>query len=98
MSEFLTIIALAFMQNVCFSLVSRSRNRDNVTYHIIAATLSNAVWFATFKHLVTADMNWELFMPYTFGTVTGSVYGVKISMKIEKLLNAVSDSHIKEKE
>ena len=92
-----TLMALAFAQSVSFSIVSRSRNRNNINYHIIAATFSNAVWFATFKNLLTADMNWILFFPYTIGTVSGSVTGVKISQKIEQWLGAESDSHLKSK-
>ena len=36
-----------------------------------------------------------LFVPYTIGTVSGSVAGVKISQWIEKILHAESDSHLK---
>ena len=78
-----------------FSLVSRSRNRSSVTYHVIAAILSNAVWFLTFRYLVTANMTLDLFLPYTVGTVTGSVFGVKVSMAIERWLGATSDGHLK---
>lgn len=88
---------LAFAQSVSFSIVSRSRNRNNITYHIIASIFSNGVWFATFKNLLTADMSWILFIPYTVGTVSGSVTGVKISQKIEQWLGAESDSHLKSK-
>ena len=94
--SYLTIALLAFAQNVSFSLVSRSRNRDNTTYHIAASILSNGVWFLTFKQLVTADMDFRLFIPYTVGTVLGSILGVKISMRIERLLGASCDSHIKQ--
>lgn len=90
-----TILGLAFVQNVSFSIVSRSRNRDNIRYHVIAATFSNSIWFLTFRQLVLADMNFILFMPYCFGTVAGSVYGVKISMWIEKKLGASADRHLK---
>ena len=91
----LVIVPLAFAQNVAFSLVSRARNRNNTNYHIVAATLSNAVWFMTFNKLVALGMSWLLFVPYTIGTVTGSVYGANVSMKIEKWLGAVSDEHVK---
>lgn len=90
----LKILVLAFIQNISFSMVSRSRNRDNIRYHIIASVGSNTLWFLTMKQLITADMTWYLAIPYTIGTVLGSVFGVKISMKIEKLLNAQSDSHL----
>lgn len=91
----LTILGLAFAQNVSFSIVSRSRNRNNLTYHLLAATASNTIWFLTFRQLVQANMTWVLFVPYTVGTVTGSLAGVKISMWIESWLKADSDSHIK---
>ena len=91
----ITLLPLAFVQSVSFSLVSRSRNRNNITYHIIASIFSNAVWFLTFRELVTSNMNLMLFIPYTIGTVSGSVTGVKVSQWIEKLLHAESDSHLK---
>lgn len=97
MIHYLLLALLAFAQNVAFSIVSRSRNRNNMTYHVIAATASNAVWFLTFRYLVTQGMDWKLFIPYTVGTVAGSVFGVKVSMKIERWLGAESDSHLKDK-
>jgi hypothetical protein len=92
----ITLMLLAYVQSVSFSLVSRSRNRNNITYHIIASVFSNAVWFLTFRNLVMNNMSFILFMPYTIGTVTGSVTGVKISQFIEKKLHAESDSHLKQ--
>lgn len=92
--QLLKILVLAFIQNVSFSIVSRSRNRDNMTYHIIASLFSNSIWFLTFRELIIGEMNFVLFVPYVVGTIFGSVYGVKISMKIEKWLNARSDSHL----
>jgi hypothetical protein len=91
----LYIMALAFAQNTAFSVVSRSRNRNDMRYHLIAAVASNGIWFLTFRELVTQEMNFALFIPYTVGTVAGSILGVKISMKIEQWLGAASDSHLK---
>ena len=88
-------MALAYAQSVSFSLVSRSRNRNNFPYHIIASILSNGVWFFTFRELVLNDMNLALLIPYTIGTVSGSVSGVKVSQWIEQKLHAESDSHLK---
>ena len=85
----LTILALAFIQNISFTLVSRSRNRDNKKYHLICSLFSNGIWFLTFRELVTRDMTLTLF------TMTGSVYGMTISMWVERILGAQSDSHIK---
>lgn len=89
-----TIAVLAFVQNVSFSIVSRSRNRDSNTYHMIAALFSNTIWFLTFRELVRADMTLMLFVPYVVGTMCGSMFGVKLAMKIEKLIGATADGHL----
>ena len=89
------ILFLAFIQNVSFSITGRSRNRDNKTYHILASVFSNSIFFLTFRELILQEMNWVLFIPYIAGTVIGSQYGVYLSMKIEKLLGATSDGHLK---
>jgi len=93
--QYLGLACLAFAQNVAFSIVSRSRNRSHIGYHIVAAIFSNAIWFLTFRFLVNQNMSWQLFVPYTAGTVLGSVFGVKVSMWIEKKLGAESDNHLK---
>ncbi|MBI3020266.1 MAG: hypothetical protein HYY60_03000 [Parcubacteria group bacterium] len=88
---------IAFAQNVSFSMVSRARNRDSIMYHMVAAWCSNGVWFATFAYLVYFKLNWMLFVPYTCGTVAGSLTGTQISMWIERILGATSDSHVAKK-
>ena len=84
----LTILVLAFAQSVSFSMVGRSRNRDNMTYHAICSVFSNGLWFLTMGVLVAEDLSIWLIFPYIVGTVSGSVFGAKISMKIEKLIGA----------
>lgn len=92
----LTAVAgLAFMQNIAFSVVSRSRNRDNTTYHLIASMFANTIWFLTFRELIKGDMNLILFVPYLIGTMAGSVFGVKIAMRIERMIGATADGHLK---
>lgn len=91
----LGLVALSFVQSVAFSLVSRSRNRSSISYHVVASIASNAVWFLTFRQLVTNNMTFALLLPYTVGTVAGSVFGVKVSMTIERWLGAESDKHLK---
>lgn len=85
---YLTILALAFIQNVAFSMVSRSRNRDNMTYHATASVFSNGIWFMTMHELVALDLTYWLAIPYIIGTVSGSIFGAKVSMRIEKLIGA----------
>lgn len=93
----LTLLVLAFIQNISFSIVSRSRNRNNMRFHLIAAFFSNSIWFLTFRSLVKADMSLYLFPWYCAGTMLGSVFGVRVSMLIEKWLGASADAHIKPK-
>ena len=66
-------------------------------YHILAASASNTIWFLTFRQLILEDMSYAFLLPYMIGTVAGSVFGVKISMKIEKWLGATADGHVTSK-
>jgi len=88
------ILGLTFVKNISFTIVSRSRNRGNKRYHMIAALFSNSIWFLTFRELIQGDMNLILFIPYVIGTIAGSTYGMTISMRIEKWLGATADGHI----
>ena len=90
-NTFLAILILAFFQNVLFTMVSRSRNRDHMTYHAICSVFSNGIWFFTIKLLVVAKLNLVLAIPYIIGTVSGSMFGAKVSMQIEKWLGALAD-------
>lgn len=96
--DVVTILVLAYIQNISFSIVSRSRNRNNLTYHMIASVFSNGIWFLTFRQLVLSDMNFMLFIPYTLGTVAGSLSGAKLSMWIEEVIGASADGHLKNRE
>jgi uncharacterized membrane protein YfcA len=44
------------------------------------------------KEIVINDFSLDLFIPYTLGTVAGSLTGAKVSMRIEKWLDAKADS------
>lgn len=90
----LTLVAVCVVQNVCFSLTSRSRNRDNKLYHAGAAVGSNGVYFATLAYMVSLDLAPWLVVPYIVGTVNGSLVGADISMWIERKLGATSDGHL----
>ena len=88
MSELLVVLSLAYIQNISFTMVSRSRNRDNMTYHAICAVFSNGLWFATMHYLVASELTWLMAIPYIIGTVAGSLTGAKMSMRIERLIGA----------
>jgi len=84
----LTLMVLCFAQNVSFTMVSRSRNRDNMTYHAVCSVFSNGLWFLTFQQIIKTELTYWLMVPYIIGTVSGSIFGAKVSMKIEKWLGA----------
>ncbi len=88
LNSILVVLVLAFAQNVSFTMVSRSRNRDNMTYHSICSVFSNGLWFLTMHQLVVNDLDYILAVPYIVGTVIGSVVGAKVSMRIEKAIGA----------
>jgi len=96
-TAYLVVLFLAFFQNVAFTLSSRSRNRDHMRYHAVAATLSNGLWFLTMRELITMDMALDMIVPYMVGTVSGSLFGAKVSMKIEQAIGALADPWRKEK-
>ena len=87
----ITLMLLAFAQNVAFTMVSRSRNRSSMTYHAICSVFSNGIWFFTMRELVLADLTIYLLAPYIIGTVSGSLFGAKVSMVIERIIGAKAD-------
>lgn len=96
MINYLILIGLAFINNLAFAMVSRSRNRDNMYYHSVASIISNFVWFGTMGYMVNqTGFSWDYAIPYTLGTVIGSVTGAKVSMYIEKVFNITSDGEKK---
>lgn len=96
MSAALLILVLSFFQNVSFSMVSRARNRSSTTYHLLTSIVSNTVWFLCFRELVTGGFDAAMLAPYIIGTCAGSLVGAKISMRIEALLDASADGHLKQ--
>lgn len=88
MDPIIIILFLSFFQNIAYSLSSRSRNRDNMGYHAICAGFSNGIWFTTMHFLIVSDLTFWLIIPYIFGTVCGSVFGARISMKIESMIGS----------
>lgn len=84
------VFLLAYVQNISFTMVSRSRNRDNMSYHAICSVFSNGLWFLTMHQLVVAELSYMLLLPYVVGTVMGSLTGAKASMRIEKVIGAVT--------
>jgi hypothetical protein len=72
---------LLVIQNAAFTWVSRARNSASLSYHAVAATFSNGVWFASQFALIASvirpDMTTAravyLGAVYVAGTVLGSV-------------------------
>lgn len=85
--------AIAFVQNMAFTWVSRSRNSGDTAYHRYAAICSNAIWFIT--QLAIWQQVWEsaktgawwrlalVGVVYVIATTEGSVLMMKILLKRE---------------
>lgn len=93
MTELLLLAVLAFIQNMAFTWVSRSRNSGDPGYHRWAALSSNGIWFVTtlliwnqlWAALTTGDW-WSIVatgVVYIIATTEGSVLMMKILLKTE---------------
>ncbi len=91
----ITLCFLAFAQSLSFSIANRSLNRNRIIFQLIATFVSVSLWFLVFRELITQNMSWAFFLPYTIGVVSGNMLGVQISMRVEKKIGAASDAHIK---
>ena len=93
----LGVIVLVLLDNMLFSLVRRSRNTDNTTYHIFAFLTQSLIWFVLFRNLSLNNLALTLFLPYSFGSVLGGLAGQELSLKVERILGASVDGHLGKK-
>lgn len=104
----LAIAPISFIQNMAFTLVSRSRNGNDPTYHRWCAWASNGVWFLCYtlimKNIWDPIMRGEFLhvflamVIYTVATAEGSVVMMKRLIKKEKgkrRVGAVMEDQIK---
>jgi hypothetical protein len=89
--ESFIIAGLAFGQNAAYSLQSRAGNRTSNLYHFIAAVFATTVFFVSLSYLVYLKVTLAVLLIYIFGTMLGSVYGTRLSLRIEHLIGAVAD-------
>jgi len=82
------IAGLAFIQNIAYSLQSRSATRNSNLYHMLAGVSSSLIFFAMREFLITRSLPFILMPAYVFGTVFGSMHGKRISQKVEKSIDA----------
>lgn len=87
------LFVVAYVQNMAFTWVSRSRNSGDPSYHRYAAICSNGIWFVTnilismqvWEVLKTGEW-WQLVVVgfvYIVATTEGSVRMMKILLKTE---------------
>ena len=73
MKEIIILFFSVVLQNASFTLVSRARNSKSLTYHIIAATLSNGLWLLVIRQVVVNLNSVSMNITYLIGAVVGSV-------------------------
>ncbi len=88
------LAVVGFIQNLSFTLVSRSRNSGDPKYHRRAAYVSNGIWFIA--QVLLVNIVWEAidtgewwfiaaaWVVYTVSTSEGSVCMMKYLLKNEK--------------
>lgn len=85
MNEALFVFGLAVLQNASFTLVSRARNSDSITYHAVASVFSNGLWLIMFRTLAFNLDSPAVMAAYVTGTVTGSLLMHYVALRfIEK--------------
>lgn len=95
--EILLMFGLTVLQNASFTLVSRARNSNSLTYHTIASVLSNGIWLLVIRNVVANFDNWILMVTYLIGAVCGSVTMHYISMHyFENKKDVKKPSHLSE--
>jgi len=93
MLNLLLLGVVAFIQNMAFTWVSRSRNSGDPAYHRVAAVASNSIWFVT--TILIWNQLWQALtvgdwftivltgLVYVIATTEGSVLMMKILLKKE---------------
>lgn len=89
------MMTFAFLQNFGAAVSSRARSRNNFSYSTLAAMASGFLFLLSFRYLVVNNMPLSLFIPYTIGTVLGSIVGANTSAIFEKIFNIQPDTHLK---
>ena len=79
--EILKMLGLVILQNASFTLVSRARNSQSLTYHGIASVFSNGIWLLVIRQVVTNFDRIELMITYLVGSVIGSLGMHYVAMK-----------------
>ncbi|EKB58387.1 hypothetical protein [Bergeyella zoohelcum] len=78
--EIIKMFALVVLQNASFTLVSRARNSDSLTYNAIASVLSNGIWLLVISKVVKNFDSPKMMIAYLLGSVVGSVAMHYVSM------------------
>ena len=91
--QLIALFVVAFVQNMAFTWVSRSRNSGDPNYHRWAAVCSNGIWFVT--QLLIINQVWPALVNgewwriaatgavYILATTEGSVLMMRILLKKE---------------
>lgn len=79
--EIIKMFALVVLQNASFTLVSRARNSNSLSYNAIASVLSNGIWLLVISKVVQNFDSPKIMIAYLLGSVVGSVAMHYISMR-----------------
>lgn len=75
------MLGLTILQNASFTLISRARNSNSISYHAIASIISNGIWILVIKNVVSNFNKPDIMISYLIGSVIGSVSMHYLAMK-----------------
>lgn len=88
------LIFLGIAGSFSFALLRTARSSDSYWFHALAFLLSTCVDFAKLAILVNFNLNWQLFLPVTTGSVIGSLVGANLALNIATRIQAKFDVHV----
>src|SRR3989338_1616032 len=103
------VMAFGLMQNIAFTFVSRTRNRDKDLPHIVSAICSNGFWYLTTSSVFflsflggegaqAGSIPYHFLMPYLLGFASGSLIAAEICKPLESFFGSKADATAQEKE
>lgn len=81
LSDISVLFICTLVQNACFTLVSRARNGESLSFNALATVLSTVTWLVMLRQVVNHLDSWAMLATFVAGSVLGSVGMHWVSMR-----------------
>ena len=88
------LVFLGIVGSFSFALLRTARSSDSYWFHTLAFLLNICADFVALAILIKFDVNWQLFLPVTTGSVIGSLIGANLALSIATKIQAKFDIHV----